>query len=209
MDIVTIVFTSIFIAILVVLLVYLILIIIREIKLGNNKEQNVVILDGNSYKVVSVDKKESTIEEIKPVVTPKKDDNVVIITTDQKSFKDKYVELTKEQKMYYHDLNEFIISLDGVNLYESQNRNMYKFKSIRLATIEIKKDTLVCRCNMFNADLQTYAKKEKIKAIKSAPITFKLNDEKDVEAAKYTLEIIHKNILESRNKKKDKKEEIK
>lgn len=137
-------------------------------------------------------------EEAAPAV-----EGVVFTKASKESFAEQLAKLSYEQRVLYEDLLAYAQAKEGTKTMESKSHLMVKVGRLRLIEMKFLRDRLVCKFMAGSSEFKNYSLAEKSVKIKEKPVNIELENENSVAVAKNMVDIVYKNIIESKEEKKD------
>lgn len=105
------------------------------------------------------------------------------------TFAEKYAELPNEVKNRYLKVCDHILATQGCRRIESNSAVVFKYKTQKIMRAVIKRDIPSLDFMIGNPELTRHVKEEGVKEIKIRPVTIRLEDDGDVEAAIRTADL--------------------
>lgn len=117
------------------------------------------------------------------------------------SHKAKYLALSAQQKAWYDEIAEYANSIDDIKFVTTNGYDEYRLYGKRVVRLRIKKGVVMCEFLIANPNFSRYVTTNKV-TVKQAPTTLKLVENRDVGAAKDSIDIAIREIREEREEAK-------
>ena len=133
------------------------------------------------------------------VVTPVEDlEGQIHFSADPKqTHRDKYLALSSQQKAWYDEIVAYAKKVETVKSVLTTGYEEYRLFSKRVIRMRIKKGTVICEFIITNVNFGRYISTNKLN-VKQAPTSFKILEPIDVAAAKDSIDIAVRTILEEK-----------
>ena len=130
-------------------------------------------------------------------------EGVVFTKASKESFAEQLAKLSYEQRVLYEDLLAYAQAKEGTKTMESKSHLMVKVGRLRLIEMKFLREKLVCKFMAGSSEFKNYSLAEKSVKIKEKPVNIELENENSVAVAKNMIDIVYKNIIDSKEEKKD------
>lgn len=146
--------------------------------------------------------KQITVDEAVVAVPLEEYEGQIRFSADPKqSHRAKYLALSGQQKAWYDEIVAYAKRVEEVKSVLTTGYEEFKLHSKRVIRLRIKKGTVICEFIIANTNFSRYISTNKI-SVKQAPTSFKLLEATDVGAAKDSIDIAVRTIIEEREEAK-------
>ncbi len=118
------------------------------------------------------------------------------------TLEEKYLELSREEKSWYEEISQYVMAIDGVKRFRNNKYEEYKIGNHKIIRLAIKRGCIQCEFVLINQDFKNYINDNKL-SIKAAPTIMRIENKEAVAAAKNSVDIAVKAIIEEREYKKE------